>query len=109
MAKFTKKHKEALAKFEITKEYSLDEAVELVKNISYTKFDASVDMSVRLNVDPRKANQMVRGSVTLPHGTGKEIKVLVLCTPDKEEEAKAAGADHVGLDDYVQKNQRWVD
>ena len=103
MAKFTKKHKEALAKFEITKEYSLDEAVELVKNISYTKFDASVDMSVRLNVDPRKANQMVRGSVTLPHGTGKEIKVLVLCTPDKEEEAKAAGADHVGLDDYVQK------
>ena len=110
MAKFTKKHKEALAKFEITKEYSLDEAVELVKNISYTKFDASVDMSVRLNVDPRKANQMVRGSVTLPHGTGKEIKVLVLCTPDKEEEAKAAGADHVGLDDYVQKiKDGWTD
>ncbi|MDG1900657.1 MAG: 50S ribosomal protein L1 [Bacteroidales bacterium] len=110
MAKFTKKHKEALAKFEITKEYSLDEAVELVKSISYTKFDASVDMSVRLNVDPRKANQMVRGSVTLPHGTGKEIKVLVLCTPDKEEEAKAAGADHVGLDDYVQKiKDGWTD
>ena len=110
MAKFTKKHKEALAKFEITKEYSLDEAVELVKSISYTKFDASVDMSVRLNVDPRKANQMVRGSVTLTHGTGKEIKVLVLCTPDKEEEAKAAGADHVGLDDYVQKiKDGWTD
>ena len=110
MAKFTKKHKEALAKFEITKEYSLDEAVELVKSISYTKFDASVDMSVRLNVDPRKANQMVRGSVTLPHGTGKEIKVLVLCTPDKEEETKAAGADHVGLDDYVQKiKDGWTD
>lgn len=110
MAKMTKNHKEALAKFESNNEYSLREAVEIVKNISYTKFDASVDLSVRLNVDPRKANQLVRGSVTLPHGTGKEVKVLVLCTPDKEEEAKAAGADHVGLDDYVQKIKGgWTD
>lgn len=110
MAKMTKNHKEALAKFESNNEYSLQEAVEIVKNISYTKFDASVDLSVRLNVDPRKANQLVRGSVTLPHGTGKEVKVLVLCTPDKEEEAKAAGADHVGLDDYVQKIKGgWTD
>ncbi len=110
MAKLTKKHKEALAKFESDKEYSLNEAVEIVKNISYTKFDASVDLSVRLNVDPRKANQMVRGSVTLPHGTGKDKTVLVLCTPDKEEEAKAAGADHVGLDDYVKKiKDGWTD
>jgi len=110
MAKISKKHKEALAKFESNKEYSLNEAVEIVKKISYTKFDASVDMSVRLNVDPRKANQMVRGSVTLPHGTGKDKKVLVLCTPDKEEEAKAAGADHVGLDEYVQKiKDGWTD
>ena len=110
MAKLTKKHKEALAKFEKEKQYSLTEAVELVKDMSYTKFDASVDLNVRLGVDPRKANQMVRGSVTLPHGTGKEIKVLVLCTPDKEEEAKAAGADYVGLDDYVQKIKGgWTD
>lgn len=110
MAKLTKKHKEALAKFESDKEYSLVDAVEIVESISYTKFDASVDLSVRLNVDPRKANQMVRGSVTLPHGTGKEVKVLVLCTPDKEEEAKAAGADHVGLDEYVQKIKGgWTD
>ncbi len=110
MAKLTKKHKEALAKFESDREYSLKEAIEIVKNITYTKFDASVDLSVRLNVDPRKANQMVRGSVTLPHGTGKSIRVLVLCTPDKEEEAKAAGADHVGLDDYVQKiKDGWTD
>jgi len=110
MAKLTKKHKEALAKFENDNEYSLPEAVEIVKNITYTKFDASVDVSVRLNVDPRKANQMVRGSVTLPHGTGKDKTVLVLCTPDKEEEAKAAGADHVGLDDYVKKiKDGWTD
>lgn len=110
MAKMTKNHKEALAKFESNNEYSLKEAVEIVKNISYTKFDASVDLSVRLNVDPRKANQLVRGSVTLPHGTGKTVRVLVLCTPDKEEEAKAAGADHVGLDDYVQKIKGgWTD
>jgi large subunit ribosomal protein L1 len=110
MAKLTKKHKEALAKFESDKEYSLADALEIVKKISYTKFDASVDLNMRLNVDPRKANQMVRGSVTLPHGTGKELRVLVLCTPDKEEEAKAAGADHVGLDDYVQKiKDGWTD
>ena len=110
MAKLTKKHKDALAKFEKDKSYSLTEAVELVKEISYTKFDASVDLNIRLGVDPRKANQMVRGSVTLPHGTGKDVRVLVLCTPDKEDEAKAAGADHVGLDDYVQKIKGgWTD
>lgn len=110
MAKMTKKHKDALSKFEKDKEYSLEEAVEIVKNISYAKFDASVDLNVRLGVDPRKANQMVRGSVTLPHGTGKEKRVLVLCTPDKEEEAKAAGADFVGLDEYVQKiKDGWTD
>ncbi len=110
MAKLTRKHKEALAKFDKSKEHSLTEAVEVVKNISYTKFDPSVDVSVRLGVDPRKANQMVRGSVTLPHGTGKEVRVLVLCTPDKEEEAREAGADHVGLDDYVQKIKGgWTD
>ncbi len=110
MAKLSKKHKEALAKFDKNKQYSLAEAIELVKNITYTKFDASVDVSVRLGVDPRKANQMVRGSVTLPHGTGKDVRVLVLCTPDKEEEAKAAGADFVGLDEYIQKIKGgWTD
>ncbi len=110
MAKLSKKHKEALAKFDKQKVYSLAEAVKLVKEITYTKFDASVDLSVRLGVDPRKANQMVRGSVTLPHGTGKDVKVLVLCTPDKEEEAKAAGADYVGLDEYIQKIKGgWTD
>jgi len=110
MAKLSKKHKEALAKFEKNKKYSLAEAVKLVKDITYTKFDASVDISVRLGVDPRKANQMVRGSVTLPHGTGKDLKVLVLCTPDKEEEAVAAGADYVGLDEYVEKIKGgWTD
>ncbi len=110
MAKLSKKHKEALSKFEKNNEYSLAEAIDLVKSITYTKFDASVDLSVRLGVDPRKANQMVRGSVTLPHGTGKELKVLVLCTQDKEEEAKAAGADFVGLDEYVQKIKGgWTD
>ncbi len=110
MAKLSKKHKEALSKFEMNKEYSLAEAIDLVKSITYTKFDASVDLSVRLGVDPRKANQMVRGSITLPHGTGKEVKVLVLCTQDKEEEAKAAGADFVGLDEYVQKIKGgWTD
>jgi large subunit ribosomal protein L1 len=110
MAKLTKKHKEALAKFDKNQEYSLAEAVDIVKNITYTKFDASVDLSIRLGVDPRKANQMVRGSVTLPHGTGKELKVLVLCTPDKEEEAKNAGADYVGLDEYIQKIKGgWTD
>ena len=99
MAKLSKKYKEALAKFEKGNQYSLTEAVELLKDITYTKFDASVDLNVRLGVDPRKANQMVRGSVTLPHGTGKDVRVLVLCTPDKEDEAKAAGADYVGLDE----------
>lgn len=110
MAKITKKRKEVLAKFDKTKVYALSEAVEVVKNITYTKFDASFDIDVRLGVDPRKANQMVRGIVTLPHGTGKVTRVLVLCTPDKEEEAKAAGADHVGLDDYVEKIKKgWTD
>ena len=90
--------------------YSLEEAIEILKKITYTKFDASVDLDIRLGVDPRKANQMVRGSVTLPHGTGKDVKILVLCTPDKEEEAKAAGADYVGLDEYVAKIQGgWTD
>ncbi|HDO27995.1 MAG TPA: 50S ribosomal protein L1 [Bacteroidetes bacterium] len=110
MAKLSKKHKESLAKFEKGKSYSLAEAVELLKDISYTKFDASVDMNIRLGVDPRKANQMVRGSVTLPHGTGKDLRVLVLCTPDKEDEAKEAGADYVGLDEYIQKIKGgWTD
>jgi large subunit ribosomal protein L1 len=104
MAKVSKKRKEALAKFDKSKVYSLTEAVDVVKQITYTKFDASVDLNVRLGVDPRKANQMVRGSVTLPHGTGKVVRVLVLCTPDKEQEAKNAGADFVGLEDYIQKN-----
>jgi len=110
MAKISKKRKEALAKFDKTKVYALGEAVEVVKSITYTKFDASFDIDVRLGVDPRKANQMVRGIVTLPHGTGKVTRVLVLCTPDKEDEAKAAGADHVGLDDYVEKIKKgWTD
>ncbi len=110
MAKLTKKHKESLAKFDREKQYSLAEAIEIVKDITYTNFDASVNVDVKLGVDPRKANQMVRGSVTLPHGTGKDVRVLVLCTPDKEEEAKAAGADHVGLDEYVQKiKDGWTD
>jgi large subunit ribosomal protein L1 len=110
MAKLSKNNKLALEKLEKGKQYSLAEASSLVKEITFTKFDASVDISVRLGVDPRKANQMVRGVVSLPHGTGKDIKVLVLCTPDKEEEAKAAGADHVGLDDYVQKIKGgWTD
>ena len=110
MAKLTKKQKEAIAKFDGSKVYSLEEAVSIVKNITYTKFDASVDIDVRLGVDPRKANQMVRGSVTLPHGTGKSVRVLVLCTPDKEEEAKAAGADYYGLDEYITKIKGgWTD
>ncbi len=102
--------KSALAKVDSSKLYSLDEAAKLVKEITTTKFDASVDIDVRLGVDPRKANQMVRGVVTLPNGTGKETRVLVLCTPDKNEEAKAAGADHVGLDDYIEKIKGgWTD
>jgi len=110
MAKLTKKRKEVLAKFDKEGVYPLSEAVKIVKDITYTNFDASVDLDIRLGVDPRKANQMVRGTVALPHGTGKEIKVLVMCTPDKEDEAKAAGADYVGLDEYVQKIKGgWTD
>lgn len=110
MAKLTKKQKEAQSKFDAAKEYSLHQAAEILKDISFTKFDASVDIDVRLGVDPRKADQMVRGVATLPHGTGKTIRVLVLCTPDKENEAKEAGADFVGLDDYIQKiEQGWTD
>lgn len=110
MAKLTKNQKLANAKFDHTKAYRLNEATELVKEITFTKFDASVDLNVRLGVDPRKANQMVRGTVTLPHGTGKVARVLVLCTPDKEAEAKAAGADFVGLDEFIQKIEGgWTD
>ncbi len=110
MSKLTKNKKLALEKIENGKVYTIEEAAQLVKDITFTKFDASVDMDVRLGVDPRKANQMVRGVVTLPHGTGKEVRVLVLCTPDKEEEAKAAGADYVGLDEYIEKlKSGWTD
>ncbi len=103
MKRISKKRKEVLSKVDLAKTYPLSEACDLVKVISTTKFDASVDIAVRLGVDPRKANQMVRGTVALPHGTGKDMRVLVLCTPDKEDEAKAAGADFVGLDDYIAK------
>ena len=110
MAKVTKNKKAALAKLEAEKIYGLLEAAELVKSITFTKFDASVDIDVRLGVDPRKANQMVRGVVTLPHGTGKEVRVLALVTPDKEAEALEAGADFVGLDDYIEKIKNgWTD
>lgn len=110
MARLTRKQKEALAKIEKGRIYSLDEASVLVKEITSTKFDASVDIAVRLGVDPRKANQMVRGVVSLPHGTGKDMKVLALVTPDKEAEAKEAGADYVGLDDYLEKIKNgWTD
>lgn len=110
MARLTKKQKEALAKIEKGKMYSLNEASALVKEITNTKFDASVDIAVRLGVDPRKANQMVRGVVSLPHGTGKDMKVLALVTPDKEAEAKEAGADYVGLDEYLDKIKNgWTD
>jgi large subunit ribosomal protein L1 len=110
MGKLTKKQKEAQSKFDGTQSYSFQKAAEVLKDISYTKFDSSVDIDVRLGVDPRKADQMVRGVVTLPHGTGKEVRVLVLCTPDKEADAKEAGADYVGLDEYIQKiEQGWTD
>jgi len=110
VARLTKNQKAALSKIEAGKAYTLKEAAALVKEITNTKFDASVDIDVRLGVDPRKANQMVRGIATLPHGTGKTVRVLVLCTPDKEEEAKAAGADYVGLDDYISKIEGgWTD
>ncbi len=110
MARLTKNQKKSLSKIEIGKAYTLEEASKLVKDITTTKFDASVDLDIRLGVDPRKANQMVRGVAVLPHGTGKTVRTLVLCTPDKEAEAKAAGADYVGLDDYIAKiEQGWVD
>ena len=110
MAKLTKKQKEAHAKIDPSKVYSLNEASALVKEITTVNFDASVDLAIRLGVDPRKANQMVRGVVTLPHGTGKDVKVLALVTPDKEAEAKEAGADYVGLDEYLQKIKGgWTD
>ncbi len=110
MSKLTKNQKAAIAKVEPHKAYKLSEAASLLKEITFTKFDASVDIDVRLGVDPRKANQMVRGVVTLPHGTGKTVRVLVLCTPEKEAEAQAAGADYVGLDEYVEKIKGgWTD
>jgi large subunit ribosomal protein L1 len=110
MSKLTKNQKAAYAKVEPDKAYKLSEAASLLKEITFTKFDASVDIDVRLGVDPRKANQMVRGVVTLPHGTGKTVRVLVLCTPEKEAEAQAAGADYVGLDEYVDKiKSGWTD
>ena len=110
MARLTKKQKEAVAKIDKSKIYSLQEASVLVKDITNTKFDASVDLAVRLGVDPRKANQMVRGIVSLPHGTGKNMKVLALVTPDKAQEAKDAGADYVGLDEYLEKIKGgWTD
>lgn len=108
--KLSKKRKEAIAKYDADKSYSIVEAMQIIKNITNTKFDSSVDLSVRLGVDPAKANQMVRGVASLPHGTGKTIRVLVLCTPDKEDEAKKAGADFVGLDEYIQKiKDGWTD
>jgi len=110
MARLTKKQKEAVAKIDKTKFYSVEEASALIKEVTSTKFDASIDLAVRLGVDPRKANQMVRGVVSLPHGTGKDVKVLALVTPDKEAEAKEAGADFVGLDEYLDKIKGgWTD
>jgi large subunit ribosomal protein L1 len=110
MATLTKKRKAATAKFDGNKTYSVAEASKIVKDITTVKFDASVDLAIRLGVDPRKANQMVRGTVTLPHGTGKTMRVLAIVTPDKEAEAKAAGADHVGLDEYIEKIKGgWTD
>lgn len=110
MSKLTKNQKAVLAKYDKSKLYSLNEACALLKDLTYTKFDASVEITTNLGVDPRKANQMIRGVVTLPNGTGKVTRVLVLCTPDKENEAREAGADHVGLDDYIQKiKDGWTD
>ena len=110
MAKISKKRKKAMSAFDQNKAYSLAEASKIVKDITYTKFDSSVDLAVRLGVDPKKANQMVRGVVTLPHGTGKSVRVLALVPPDKEAEAKAAGADHVGLDEFIEKIKGgWTD
>lgn len=110
MAKLSKNRKEVLAKYDADSIYDINEAIKIVKETTFTKFDASVDVNVRLGVDPRKANQMVRGTVTLPHGTGKTVKVLVLCTPEKEDEAREAGADYYGLDDYIAKIKGgWTD
>jgi large subunit ribosomal protein L1 len=110
MAKLSKKRKEALAKIDQTKSYTLSDAASILKEISYTKFDASVDIDVRLGVDPRKADQMVRGVTALPHGTGKQVRVLVLCSPDREAEAREAGADYVGLDEFIKKiEDGWTD
>ena len=110
MVKLSKNRKISLEKIDVEKSYSLDEASALVKEITTTKFDSSVDLAIRLGVDPKKANEMVRGVVSLPHGTGKSLKLLALVTPDKEEEAKKAGADLVGLDDYIEKIKKgWVD
>ena len=110
MSKLTKNQKAAIAKYDASKAYTLSEACGILKDITYTKFDSSVELHINLGVDPRKANQMVRGVVTLPNGTGKETRVLVLCTPDKENEAKEAGADYVGLDDYIEKIKGgWTD
>jgi len=110
MARLTQKQKESRAKVETNKVYTLEEASALVKDITNVKFDASVDLAIRLGVDPRKANEMVRGVVTLPHGTGKNVRVLALVTPDKEDEAKEGGADYVGLDEYLQKiKDGWTD
>ena len=110
MAKLTKKRKEALAKFDQTKSYAIADAANILKKITNTKFDSTVDINIRLGVDPKKANQMVRGTVTLPHGTGKDVRVLALVTPDKEAEAKAAGADFVGLDEFIEKIKAgWTD
>jgi large subunit ribosomal protein L1 len=110
MARLTKKRKTVLSKVDSNKQYTLTDASKLVKDLSYTKFDSSVDIDIRLGVDPKKANQMVRGVVSLPHGTGKTVRVLALVNPDKEAEAKEAGADYVGLDEYIQKIEKgWVD
>ena len=110
MAKISKNRKAVLAKYDAAKEYSLEEATKVLKDITFTKFDASVDIDIRLGVDPRKSDQMVRGVVALPHGIGKDVRVLVLCTPDKVQDAKDSGADHVGLDDYIAKIEAgWTD
>ena len=110
MGKLTKNQKKALEIYDPAKTYSVEEASEIVKKITFSNFDSSIDLDIRLGVDPKKADQMVRGVVTLPHGVGKEVKVLVLCTPEKEEEAKAAGADYVGLDEYIKKIEGgWTD
>lgn len=110
MAKLTKNRKAVLAKYNPEKEYSLEDAAKVLKDISFTKFDSSVDVDIRLGVDPKKSDQMVRGVVSLPHGLGKTVRVLVLCSPDKAQEAKDAGAEHVGLDDYIQKIEAgWTD